>query len=92
MALIFLGKSRCPLCGRLLLEGEPLTALSAIADTAHPLYNYFDAGLHQMCFDQWDSREAACEAVRLNRQRWEASPEYAQLVAEYGKLRWHKKS
>lgn len=92
MALIFLGKSPCPLCGRLLLEGEPLTALPAITDTTHPLYDYFDAGLHQTCFDQWDSREAAREAVRLNRQRWEASPEYAQQVAEWGKLRQHTKS
>ena len=92
MALILLGKSSCPLCGRLLLEGEPWTALPAIADTAHPLYSYFDAGLHQTCFDQWDSRESACEAVRLNRQRWEASPEYAQLVVKWGKPGQHTKS
>jgi hypothetical protein len=84
MALILLGKSLCPLCGRLLLEGEAMTALPALADTAHPLYDYFDAGFHQTCFEQWDSREATQEAVRLGRQRWEASPEYAQLVAEFG--------
>ena len=91
MVLIFLGKSLCPLCGRLLLKGEQLTALPAIADTTHPLYDYFDAGFHQTCFDQWDGREATREA-RLNRQLWEASPEYAQLVAEFGKPGQHTKS
>jgi hypothetical protein len=92
MALILLGKSSCLLCGRLLLEGEPLTALPAIADTTHPLYHYFDAGFHQTCFDQWDGREAVRAAVRLSRQRWESSPEYAQLVAEFGKPGQHTKS
>lgn len=92
MALILLGKSSCALCGRPLLAGEPLTALPAIADTTHPLYGYFDAGFHRTCFEHWDGREAAHKAVLLNQQRWEASPEYAQLVAKFAKPGQHAKA
>lgn len=92
MAIILRGKSLCPLCGRLLLEGESLTALPAIADTAHPLYNFFDSGFHQGCFDEWAYRKEALEEARLDRQHWETSPEYQQLVAQFGKPGRHTSS
>jgi hypothetical protein len=56
MAIIILGKSRCPICGELLQEGDEITGLPAISDLANPLYPYFDAGFHKSCFENWDKR------------------------------------
>lgn len=59
MALILQGRSSCSLCGNRLLDGEPITALSAIADQTHPLLDYFDSGFHRACFEAWQHRDEA---------------------------------
>ena len=84
MALLFLGKSTCSLCGELLHAGEDLVGLPALADTSHPLYPYFDQGFHQKCFAQWQHRETALAAVRTDRQRFQDSTEYQQLLQQFG--------
>jgi hypothetical protein len=85
MAILLLGQSRCPLCGCLLLATEHTTALPAICDTAHPLYAYFDTGFHQRCFAQWPHRAEAQALVLLERERYQASAEYQQLLTTFGK-------
>jgi hypothetical protein len=69
----------------MLLDGEPVTVLPAIADRAHPLLDYFDSGFHCACFEAWQHRDDALQAVRLDRKRFEESPEYQALRAEFGK-------
>ncbi len=59
MALIFLGTTKCALCGQTLMEEDDVTGLPAIADKSHPLYEYFDCGFHLTCFDNWDKKEEA---------------------------------
>jgi hypothetical protein len=86
MALILLGKSSCGLCGYLLLDSETIVALPAIADAIHPLFAYFDQGFHRACFQAWEHRDEALQAVRLDRQRYEESPEYRTLAQPFGKL------
>src|SRR5688572_14552892 len=62
MALIFSGKSKCPLCGLVLQEGEDLIATSHfIGDKADPLWSYSDAGIHRSCFLSWEHRAAFVE-------------------------------
>ena len=85
MALILLGKSPCGLCGNLLLDSETVVALPAIADATHPLFAYFDRGFHRACFQAWQHRDEALCAVRLDRQRYEESPEYQTLAQQFGK-------
>ena len=85
MAILLLGQSLCPLCGRLLLATEPTTALLAICDTSHPLYAYFDTGFHPQCFAQWPHRAEAQALVLLERERYQASAEYQPLLTTFGR-------
>lgn len=59
MALIFRGKSECPLCGNVIMDGDEIVATSHfIADSNDPLWEFSDAGMHRSCFLTWDQREA----------------------------------
>ena len=59
MALIFRGKSECPLCGNVIMDGDEIVATSHfIADSNDPLWQFSDAGMHRSCFLTWDQREA----------------------------------
>ncbi|MFZ9847620.1 MAG: hypothetical protein ACO3EE_05655 [Flavobacteriales bacterium] len=53
MALIILGQSKCPICNHLLLDDQSTLAFPAISNLNHPLWKYFDAGIHKDCFDSW---------------------------------------
>lgn len=86
MALLLLGRSTCRLCGEPLRAGEDLAGLSALADTSHPLYDYFNQGFHQRCFARWEHRDAALAAVHADRQRLAESAAYQQLLQQFGKL------
>ena len=85
MALLLPGRSTCQLCGEPLRAGEDLAGLPALADTSHPLYDYFDQGFHQNCFANWEHREAALAAVRTDQQRFAESAAYQQLLQQFGK-------
>jgi hypothetical protein len=85
MALILSGRSSCSLCGNRLLDGEPVTALPAIADQTHPLLDYFDSGFHHACFEAWQHRDEALQSVRLDRNRFEESPEYKEMLTKFEK-------
>lgn len=52
MAMIILGKSKCPLCNQILKEGEPLTAFPAFLPTNHRFGKFSDAAFHTACFDK----------------------------------------
>jgi hypothetical protein len=59
MALVFLGKSECPICGKVLQPGDQIVALSPLPDNKHPFWKYFDAGMHKSCYDNWDNKDEA---------------------------------
>ena len=62
MALIFLGKTPCALCGKVLETGEDLVSTSHfIGDQKDPLYRYSDAAMHRPCFLGWPQRAAFVE-------------------------------
>lgn len=59
MALIILGKSKCPLCGDVIAKGDELVATSHFIESpSHPLWRYSDAAMHEVCFQRWEYREA----------------------------------
>lgn len=52
MALIFLGKSKCSLCGMVLEEGQDITAFPAfVSNELDPLLLFNDAAFHRECFN-----------------------------------------
>jgi hypothetical protein len=85
MALLLIGRSACRLCGEPLRAEYDLAGLPALADTSHPLYDYFDQGYHQSCFARWEHREAALAAVHTDQQRFTESAVYQQLLQKFGK-------
>lgn len=65
MALIFYGKSTCPLCSKVLQQGDDVTGFAAfIPNTADPLYVFNDAGLHTACVKADKRGQLALEYMR----------------------------
>lgn len=64
MALIFLGKTECALCGKIFIDGDDIIGLPPISDIAHPLYKYFDTGMHKSCYNKWDKKDEIQAALR----------------------------
>jgi hypothetical protein len=57
MALVILEKSECPLCGKVLRQGESLVMTSPfIEERTHPLWRFSDAAMHRACFLAWSER------------------------------------
>lgn len=88
MALIFLGQSECPICGKLLMPDEELKALRGIPYPEHPLFHYFDAGMHLQCFENWDKKEEALTLVREEKQKFMNSEEFKAMVLKHGMPKW----
>lgn len=57
MALVMRGKSTCPLCGKVLAEGDDIVGTTHfIADRNDPLWRFSDAAMHRACFEAWEHR------------------------------------
>jgi hypothetical protein len=57
MALLFQGKTECPLCHDVIQLGEDVVATSHfIADQTDSLWRFSDASFHKACFLMWDRR------------------------------------
>jgi hypothetical protein len=69
MALIFLGLTECSLCGKTLTGEDAVIGLPPLIDTAHPLYRYFDTGMHQSCYDHWDKKDEIAAALEKEKNR-----------------------
>lgn len=62
MALIFRGKTECPLCDAVIGESDEIVATSHfIADPEDPLWHFSDAGMHKNCFLGWSQRQVFIE-------------------------------
>ena len=88
MALIFRGLTECALCGKTLQEGDDVTALPPIADTQHPLYKYFDAGIHKQCFENWDKKEEVSKIIKVEKQKFINSDYFKEMIAKFGTPKW----
>ena len=55
MALIFLGQTKCSICGEVLQEGEDIVATSHfIADSSYDLWGFSDAPMDWDCYAKWE--------------------------------------
>lgn len=60
MALVFLGKTLCPICGIVLQKGEELVSFAPfVANRRDPLFRFSDAAFHRRCFEGEPLAEAA---------------------------------
>jgi hypothetical protein len=51
MAIVIRGKSKCPLCGKLIEEGQEIESFSPfVANELDPLYMFTDGAFHSTCF------------------------------------------
>lgn len=51
MALLIRGETTCPICGKVIEEGQPIRAFSAfVADATDELSFFSDAAFHEACF------------------------------------------
>ena len=61
MALIFLGKSTCSICGAVLASGQAIIGCPHVVPIGDPLRRFSDSGMHESCFEQWEHRERMLE-------------------------------
>lgn len=57
MALIILGKTKCPLCDTPIASDRDVVATTPFLEGSHPLWRYADATMHYACFQRWPFRE-----------------------------------
>jgi hypothetical protein len=88
MALIILGSTTCALCGEVLTDADIIKGLPPMSDTRHSLHQYFDAGFHAQCFDNWNKKEEALRILEEDRQKHVHSDSFKAMVAKYGKPKW----
>lgn len=65
MAIIIRGVSRCPICGEVLEEGQPLVAFPAFLSPGDDLWRYSDSAMHEHCFEAWEHRDAMIHKYRV---------------------------
>ena len=88
MALIFLGVTECALCRSVLQKTDEVTSLSPIGDKKHPLYKYFDAGLHTQCFENWDKKEEVLNVIKEEKLKFINSDYFKEMISKFGKPEW----
>ena len=65
MAIVILGRSRCVLCGRLLLEGEDLVSFPPLFyNQRDPAWVLNDAGVHRSCLVEHGLADRALTKLR----------------------------
>lgn len=53
MALLFCGRTRCPLCNEVIGQQEDVVAYTAFLPEFHRLYRFHDSAFHRLCHDRW---------------------------------------
>lgn len=68
MAILLRGKTTCPLCCRVIADGEPARGFPAFLKATHRLGMFSDASFHESCLEA--SKEAS-EAQQLY-EKWQS--------------------
>ncbi|WP_272150182.1 hypothetical protein [Tenacibaculum aiptasiae] len=56
MALIFLGKSECSICNKVLKTTDEIIGWSPFLNAKHKFWKYSDSGMHENCFNNWEHK------------------------------------
>ena len=66
MAIIILGKSECPICNKLINQGDELVGFPVLSnDEKDLLYFFSDAGFHEACFIRHPLKNYVLRAMNL---------------------------
>ena len=85
MAIIFLGKSKCPLCNEILTQEDDIIGLPPISDTSNLLYEYFDCGFHKTCYENWNKRKEIESILSNEKTNFELSDYYKEMSLKFDK-------
>jgi hypothetical protein len=66
VAIVVRGKSRCTLCGEVLLQDDELILIPAglFAQPDSPFHHIWDSGLHRRCFESMPLSDQAADKLR----------------------------
>ncbi len=82
MALLLRGKTKCPLCGKTIEEGQEVVAFPAFLPGGHSFADFSDTSMHESCFRQ-DSRSGAVEDLYARfREIWDSRPTDLKTIEE----------
>jgi len=90
MATIFLGSSRCSICGEILHENEELVSWKAFLNKDHELWEYSDSGMHKSCFDAWEHKEVFEHLSRYDPLLDFEDPKTKEAIKKEGLSDWMK--
>jgi len=74
MALIFKGKSKCPLCERVLAQDDEIVSFPAFLRLDHELGNFSDAAFHRECFEKHPRATHVNALYARYRAIWDSRP------------------
>jgi hypothetical protein len=74
MALIFPGKTQCPLCGNSLQQGDDIVSFPAFLPAGHALAIFSDAGFHRSCYENDSRHEEVSRLYQRYRAIWDSRP------------------
>jgi hypothetical protein len=85
MALIILGKSKCPLCNQILEANENLTTFPAFLPADHKFGKFSDAALHTNCFQKDPDATSVQDMFYVWNKIWEGRPKNSEEMDSWSK-------
>jgi hypothetical protein len=82
MALLIPGKTQCPLCGKVIEQGQATAGFPAFLGSSHPLSRYSDAVFHADCFVNCPDKAALDALFKRYRDIWDSRPRHLKSAAE----------
>lgn len=86
MPFILTGKSKCVICGEVIIDDY--LSFSAFLPKHHKFYAYSDAVFHHSCFLNWEDHDEFQKLYNRFREIWESRPKdlsSLQEINDWGK-------
>jgi hypothetical protein len=87
MALVLLGRSKCPLCSEVMKEGEELKAFPAFLPYDHRFGRFSDAAFHKVCFEKDEDAQAVDDMLYVWERIMKSMPR--DLATEEQRTAWY---
>lgn len=82
MALVFPGKTKCPLCGLALAEHDEIVAFPAFLPFGHECGTFSDAAFHRECFEAHPRAVDVSALYARYRAIWDSRPKDLRTAEE----------
>jgi hypothetical protein len=82
MALLIRGKTKCPLCEKVITDNDDVIAFPAFLGANHPLSRFSDSAFHRTCFSTCPERAEVESLYRRYRKIWEQRPKDLKSAGE----------